>query len=55
MQHEEQNVILDDMMGSLKRLGVMGEQIYEELDEQQECVYFVFYFILRDNCLLKIC
>merc|ERR1719384_190626 len=34
--HREQDEVLDDMLGSLKRLGVMGDVIEKELDEHND-------------------
>jgi len=36
MIHREQDEVLDDMLGSLKRLGMMGNVIEVELEEQNE-------------------
>ena len=32
MLEKEQNVVLDDMLTSIQRLGVLGEAIHDELD-----------------------
>lgn len=34
MLEQEQDVHLDDMLRSLQRLGVMGDQVHEELEAQ---------------------